>query len=78
MNGGEGNALGQFFMDMAEDHALYNDYLANPLETMRGRGIAEDLISAVLEGDLHHLHAHFRELQKDASTVVILGTIVRG
>ena len=78
MNGGNGGALGQLFMDMAEDHALYNDFLANPLETMRNRGIEEDLISAVLEGDLHHLHMHFRELQEDSSTIIIRGTIVRG
>ena len=76
--------LVKFFRELAEDHALYNTYLIDPLRVMRDRGIPEDLIGAVLEGDLHHLHGYFverfgpPEMQADAGGVTFLfGTIVR-
>ena len=90
MNGGSGDfsndPLVQFFRELAESHELYNSYLVDPLQVMRDRGIPEDLIGAVLEGDLHHLHGYFVEKfgpsevdqAADSGGVTFLfGTIVR-
>jgi hypothetical protein len=73
MNGDNAEILAGFFREMAENPALYNDYLTNPLKTMRDRKIPEDLIGAVLQGDLHRLNKLFA----DADTAVILGTLIR-
>ncbi len=76
-NGGKGGPqeLAEFFASLAENPALYNDYLVNPLAALRAANIAEDLINAVLTGDLHHLNKRFSE---EFAQVIILGTIVRG
>ena len=78
MNGdgetGDARALAAFFSRLAEDHALYNDYLTDPLKTMRSANLSEELIGAVLQGDLHHLNKKFSE---EFAEVIILGTIVR-
>jgi hypothetical protein len=68
-------ALAEFFGRLAEDSALYNNYVTDPVATMREAGISEDLIAAVLQGNLRKLNKLFAE---DAGHVVILGTIVRG
>ena len=75
-DGGKSSAqdLADFFARLAEDRALYNDYLTNPLAAMRSANLSEDLIGAVLEGDLHHLNKLFTE---EFAQMVILGTIVR-
>ena len=79
MNGeggkGDARALAEFFSRLAEDHALYNDYLTDPLGTMRSANLSEELIGAVLVGDLHHLNKQFSD---EFAEVIILGTIVRG
>jgi len=76
-NGGKGGPqqLAEFFASLAENPALYNDYLTNPLGALRAANISEDLISAVLAGDLHHLNKRFQE---EFAQTIILGTIVRG
>ena len=78
MNGegdkGGARQLAEFFSRLAEDRALYNDYLTDPLGTMRAANLSEDLIGAVLQGDLHHLNKKFSE---EFAEVIILGTIVR-
>jgi hypothetical protein len=78
VNGGADDAtvLAEFFARLAEDPALYNDYLTDPVATMRGARIPEDLIQAVLTGNLHKLNQLFA--MQDAAHTVILGTIVRG
>jgi hypothetical protein len=62
-NGGDSGVqlLAQFFRELAENHELYNNYLTDPLQTMRAYGIPEDLIGAVLQGDLRHLNRRFAE-----------------
>ena len=77
MNGGteDAGALADFFGRLAEDPALYNDYVTDPVATMRAASIPEDLIAAVLQGNLRKLNKLFAE---DSGHVVILGTIVRG
>lgn len=77
MNGGtdDAAALRDFFARLADDPALYNDYITDPVKTMREAGIPEDLIAAVLQGNLRKLNKLFAE---DSATPVILGTIVRG
>ncbi len=77
MNGGteDAGALADFFGRLAEDPALYNDYVTDPVATMRAASIPEDLIAAVLQGNLRKLNKLFAE---DSEHVVILGTIVRG
>jgi hypothetical protein len=72
-NGGDGEALASFFKALADDPGLYNDYFTNPLETMRKRGLSEEVIGAVLQGDLHHLN----RLLRDQDTAFILGTLIR-
>jgi hypothetical protein len=74
MEGDEVQSLGNFFMELAEDRALYNDYLTNPLETMRQRGISEELIGMVLQGDLHGLQRKFAK----GDVTVICGTVIVG
>ena len=69
-------ALAEFFARLADDPALYNDYITDPVATMRAAGIPEDLIAAVLQGNLRKLNKLFAS--EDAAQVVILGTIVRG
>lgn len=78
MNGGtdDAAALEGFFARLAEDDVLYNNYLTDPLATMRAAGIPEGLIAAVLQGNLRKLNELFAA--RDAGGPVILGTIVRG
>jgi hypothetical protein len=71
----DADALAEFFGRLAEDPALYNDYVTDPVATMRAAGIPEDLIAAVLQGNLRKLNKLFEE---DSGRTVILGTIVRG
>jgi hypothetical protein len=82
--GGEGSQSGEntaqilasFFEQLAEDKHLYDDYLSDPLAVMRDKGLPEDIINKILEGDLQGLHEVFT---RDSSFgPVILGTIVRG
>lgn len=84
-NGGNGgiDLLEQFFRELADNHQLYNNYLTNPLQTMRDYGIDEDLIAAVLQGDLRHLNKRFAMRhggeadQSDSGGVTFLfGTII--
>jgi hypothetical protein len=79
VNGGTGDtaALAEFFGRLAEDPALYNNYITDPVGTMRAATptITEDLIAAVLQGNLRKLSKSFA---RDSDSVVILGTIVRG
>jgi hypothetical protein len=72
---GDAQQLAEFFSRLAEDRALYNDYLTDPLGTMRSANLSEELIGAVLTGDLHHLNKKFTE---EFAAVIILGTIVCG
>ena len=76
MNGRTEDAdpLAEFFGRLAEDPALYNDYVTDPVATMRAASIPEDLIAAVLQGNLRKLNKLFA----DTGHAVILGTIVRG
>jgi len=67
--------LSEFFGRLAEDPALYNDYLTDPVATMRAAAIPEELISAVMQGNVKKLNKLFAQ---DSGHVVILGTIVRG
>ena len=69
-------ALAEFFARLADDPALYNDYMTDPVAAMRTANIPEDLIAAVLQGNLRKLNKLFAS--EDAAHVVILGTIVRG
>jgi hypothetical protein len=43
------------------------------------QALPEDLIGAILQGDLHHLNKLFAERgrDQDAGAMIILGTIVR-
>ena len=66
--------LAEFFGRLAEDAALYNDYLTDPVATMRAASIPEELISAVMQGNVKKLNKLFAQ---DSARVVILGTIVR-
>jgi hypothetical protein len=78
VNGGEnGRKLRDFFTQLADDPALYNNYLADPLTTMRGAGIPENLISAILTGNIGKLKESLAQ-DLDAGTIIVLGTIVRG
>ena len=82
-NGGNSGVqlLAQFFRELADNHALYNSYLNDPLQTMRDYGIPEDLIAKVLQGDLRGLNRKFGEEfgQGDSGGVTFLfGTIVVG
>jgi hypothetical protein len=74
---GDADALAQFFERLADDAALYNNYVTDPVATMRGANIHEDLIAAVLQGNLRKLNEAFAS-REDAAHIVILGTIVRG
>lgn len=84
-NGDNGiDRLEQFFRELANNHALYNDYLTDPLKTMReyGDGIDEDLIAAVLQGDLRELNGRFAEKygdqadQSNSTMSFLFGTII--
>jgi hypothetical protein len=83
-NGGNGgiDLLEQFFRELANNHALYNDYLTNPLQTMRTYGVDEDLIAAVLQGDLRQLNRRFAAKfgeqadQANSTTSFLFGTII--
>ena len=64
-NGGKGGPqeLAEFFASLAENPALYNDYLTNPLGALRAANISEDLN---------------KRFQEEFAQTIILGTIVRG
>jgi hypothetical protein len=64
-------ALKQFFEDLAADPRLYNDYLRDPVATMREYGLDEETIQAVMTGDLKGLNARLK------GESVICGTIVQ-
>jgi hypothetical protein len=68
-------ALADFFGRLADDPALYNNYITAPVATMREASIPEDIIAAVLQGNLRKLNKLFAD---DSAHTVILGTIVRG
>jgi hypothetical protein len=78
VNGGNGEAglLGDFFTSLAEDSELYNNYLDDPLRTMRDANIPEDLINTILTGNIRRLNELFREDDTAASTF-IFGTLIR-
>ena len=76
MEGSGADELRRFFEELARNRKLYNDYLSNPLGTMRDQGISEDLIGLVLQGDLQALNNLFA--QQAAGGAVICGTIVSG
>jgi hypothetical protein len=71
-------ALADFFARLADDPALYNDYITDPVATMRAASIPEDIIAAVLQGNLRKLNKLFASREDAGGPVVILGTIVRG
>jgi hypothetical protein len=73
----DADALADFFARLADDPALYNDYVTDPVATMRAASIPEDLIAAVIQGNLRKLNRLFAS-REDSGHVVILGTIVRG
>lgn len=67
----KGDKLEKFFRDLAKDPNLYQQYLADPEGVMRSRGLDEDVIQAVLQGNLTFIN----DLVKD--TNLICGTLVR-
>lgn len=73
----DADRLAEFFGRLAEDAELYNDYLTDPLATMRAAGISEDLIAHVLQGNLRHLTALFSDRDAGGQSF-IFGTIIRG
>jgi hypothetical protein len=64
--------LKKFFKALAENPTLYNDYLRDPVQTMRDFDLDEDTISAVMTGDLRGLNERLK------GEDVICGTIVQG
>jgi hypothetical protein len=64
--------LKKFFEDLAEDSALYNSYLRDPVATMREYGLDEETITAVMTGDLRGLNSLLK------GEAIICGTIVQG
>jgi hypothetical protein len=78
MNGADDAArLEEFFLELAENPGLYNNYLKSPVDTMRGYGgISEEAIGAVLRGDLVHINRLFAQKQ-DSGTRYLFGTIIR-
>lgn len=67
----KGEKLERFFRELARDQALYEQYLADPQGVMRSKGIDEDVIQAVMQGNL----ALINDLVKDSN--LICGTLVR-
>lgn len=67
----KGEKLEKFFRDLARDPALYQRYLADPEGVMRSEGLDNDVIQAVLQGNLTFIN----DLVKD--TNLICGTLVR-
>lgn len=78
MNGGNGDAalLGDFFTRLADDPAFYNDYLDEPLKTMRDAGIPEHLINTILTGNIKRLNDLFKQ-DETATSTFIFGTLIR-
>jgi hypothetical protein len=67
----KGEKLEKFFRDLARDQGLYQQYLANPEAVMRSEGLDDDVIQAVLQGNLTFIN----DLVKDSN--LICGTLVR-
>ena len=78
MNGGNDDAatLADFFNRLAEDALLYNDYLTDPVATMRKAGIPEHLINTIMTGNIRKLNQLFK--QDAAGPTFIFGTLIRG
>lgn len=78
MNGGNDDAavLAGFFTGLAEDAELYNNYLDDPLKTMREANIPEQLINTILTGNIRKLNQLFKDDAAAASTF-IFGTLIR-
>jgi hypothetical protein len=75
-----GQEIREFFIRLADDRALYNDYLDHPLKAMRAAGLSEEAIGLILQGDLSRINELVQAAQgeqADAASAVICGTIVR-
>jgi len=67
----KGEKLQKFFKDLARDQGLYQQYLADPRQVMENAGLDEDVIEAVLAGNLTFLNGLLQ------SSNIICGTLVR-
>jgi hypothetical protein len=67
----KGEKLQKFFRDLARDQNLYSRYLNDPRAVMEQEGLDEDVINAVMAGNL----AFMNELLQGSN--LICGTIVR-
>jgi hypothetical protein len=67
----KGEKLARFFRKLARDPDLYRQYLADPEGVMRAEGLDEDVIQAVMDGNLAFLNEQLRDSN------LICGTIVR-
>jgi hypothetical protein len=74
-----GQEIRDFFTRLADDRALYNDYLDHPLKAMRAAGLSEEAIGFILQGDLSRINELVQGAQGDqaGAPAVICGTIVR-
>jgi hypothetical protein len=67
----KGEKLEKFFRNLAKDPDLYQRYLAHPKEVMLEEGLDEDVIDAVMGGELGILN----DLLQGSN--LICGTLVR-
>jgi len=67
--------LEKFFKDLARNpdapNSLYKRYLANPRQVMKDAGLEDDVINAVMAGDLTFLNGVLQ------GSNIICGTLVR-
>ena len=71
---GDAEILEGFFTRLAEDPKLYNDYLDDPLQTMRDAELPEALINTILTGNIKRLNDLFKS---PATSTFIFGTLIR-
>jgi hypothetical protein len=71
---GDAEILEGFFTRLADEPELYNDYLDDPLKTMRDAEIPEQLINTILTGNIKRLNDLFKQ---PGTSTFIFGTLIR-
>ena len=67
----DGAQLAAFFRELAENRKLHNDYVRDPVTTMRDYGLDEDTIALVMSGDLRRINDLLRDQDVIAGTTII-------
>jgi hypothetical protein len=71
---GDAEKLESFFTRLADEPTFYNDYLNNPLDQLRDAGISEEVINAILTGNIRMLNDLFKS---PGTSTFIFGTLIR-